>query len=101
MCETRDSTSDERVATATVRLRFSMGRMIGTGAPLCQPLLRRCRPTSLVSLPVEGGGERVALGRFGAEDLQSPCDLCGRLLRLGARRARGASLLAVGVRLGE
>ena len=47
MCGIRESTSDRRVATATVRLRLGMSGMIGTGAPLCQLLLRRrCRPAS-------------------------------------------------------
>ena len=36
MCGTRDSTSGERVATVVVRLRFSMGEMLGTGSRLCQ-----------------------------------------------------------------
>ena len=97
MCGTRESTSDGRAAAVAVRLRFSIGRMIGTGPRLCQLLFRgRPQPASAACRWGAAGSDRLA-----RKACNRACDRCGRLCWLGARRARGASLLACGVRLGE
>ena len=60
----RESFSDGRVATVAVRLRFSMGGMLGMDARLCQ----LPRFAAAVGWPVESGGQ----GPLGAEGLRSP-----------------------------